>query len=400
MTDLTRFKNCFAHKNAIYLSTTEGAKPCCWFEGGTTEPATWKEYQDDISKVDIAKGCAHCIKAEGGGSEWSHRKLYQDKFYRDHGNVFLIGVCFDNICNIKCTTCNPTSSSQWIDDYDKLEFWGKSDINRRQAIRMSKQAPDKIALIKDVIENVSFDILKFEFYGGEPLINPTVLKFIDWLAESPHASKIALNFTSNGTTYLQNMDHYLTVFRSVSMQCSIDGITDKFEYLRFLAKWSIVETNLKKYYEISVARPDKFRFGMNYTLSWMNAADFGDYCRWVATTFPDLSHMSQYISKLSHPIYYSSDNLSPEQKAIILVDNKAKIDAIPLQVMDESDGIHFDKLYTFFETSLLPYQTEHYKDPGVIPEGLAMMDKLDIIRHTDYKNLFEPILTQLGHNND
>jgi organic radical activating enzyme len=388
--NLDRFKNCYAHKNALYVSTTDGNKPCCWFKGGA-EASTWAEYQEKISAIDIETGCAHCINAESSGSKWSHRLLYEDNFYKDHDRIFTVGACIDNICNIKCTTCNPTSSSQWITDYDKLGIWDKTYDARRQNIKLMRQGPGKIELIKDAIANHDYGYLKFEFFGGEPLINPAVLEFIDWLADHPSASKMTISFTTNGTTYLERLEYYLTKFDFVTIQCSIDGIGEKFEYLRYLAKWDKVKDNMMRYYNVSRDQKFKFRFGVNYTLSWMNANHFAEYCEWLSAAFPDKERMSQYISRLTHPTYYSVDNLTPEVKASIMDDIRKRLASITQPVID--DSIDFAKVVEFFETSFMPYNEDYYTTPGLFQAGKTMLASLDSIRSTDYTKTFTDILT-------
>jgi sulfatase maturation enzyme AslB (radical SAM superfamily) len=217
-----------------------------------------------------------------------------------------------------------------------------------------------------------------------------VLEFIDWLAELPTANKMAISFTTNGTTYLDGLEYYLTKFDIVSIQCSIDGVSGKFEYLRYLAKWDQVKANMDRYYRVSRTEKHKFRFGVNYTLSWMNANHFAEYCEWLSSTFTDMERMSQYISRLTHPTHYSVDNLTPAVKATIMDDVRKRLAAITKPAI--ADSIDFAKVVEFFETSFMPYNEDYYKTPELFQAGKTMLASLDPIRSTDYTKTFADIL--------
>jgi len=75
--NLEPYKNCFAHKKAIYISNEEpNSRPCCFY-GHNVDADTWEEYQTKIAVTDIETGCRHCINAEQSGG-WSHRQQYEE----------------------------------------------------------------------------------------------------------------------------------------------------------------------------------------------------------------------------------------------------------------------------------------------------------------------------------
>ena len=327
--DLTKYKNCFAHKNAIYISNEDNpSKPCCFYKHGVTA-ATKQEYIEKILATDIEIGCSHCIQAEENGAEWSHRRQYENDWYtRENVKVFVLGVCFDNICNLKCTTCGPLHSSKWIEDYTKMNRWTEA-YPRQKYTRLMNEAPAKIKLVKDVILNQEFDIIKLEIFGGEPTISPDIMELIEWLSELPIANKVVLSLITNGTTMIDKLSYYLTKFNEVSIQVSIDGTHDVFEYLRYGAKWEQVERNVIAYHDISLASHN-FRFGIHYTLSWMNSDHFTKYVAWLVNTFNQSSKVHVYLTKLEGPRHYSVDMLNPEVKEQILNNSLKEIDKLNL----------------------------------------------------------------------
>lgn len=410
--DLQKYKDCFAHKNAIYISNEDKpSRPCCWYKHNVTAD-TWDEYQQKIAETDIETGCSHCIKAEENGSTYSHRTQYENDFYTKQGKVFLLGVCFDNLCNIKCTSCGPLHSSKWIEDFTKLDRW-RSPEEKTKYLKMMTQAPDKVAFAKNIIASNEFDILKLDLFGGEPTINPTVQEFLEWLANSEYASKVSLALTTNATKMLPNFEKYLDVFKNISVQCSIDGIEDHFEYLRYGGRWSDVEKNMRVYYEFAV-KNKKFKFGIHYTLSWMNSLHFKDFCEWLIKSFPHYDSIGLYLTKLVGPHEYSVDILSSESKEQILNINTEFITKLthPLKLTNVTARSKIINTKTNIDVILMNF-LELYKSSlvnYVVPENdkrehktmLAhrALTQLDGIRNTDYTKTFSDVLPYLEKINE
>jgi len=410
--DLQKYKDCFAHKNAIYISNDDKPnRPCCFY-AHNVEANTWQEYKENIEKTDIETGCAHCINAEKNGSEWSHRSQYENDFYTTQGKVFLLGVCFDNLCNIKCTTCGPLHSSKWIEDYTKLNRW-KSPEQKTQYLKMMTQAPDKVAFAKNIIASNEFDVLKLDMFGGEPTINPTVQEFLEWLANSEYASKVSLALTTNATKMLPNFEKYLSVFKNISVQCSIDGIEDYYEYLRYGGHWEDVEKNMKTYYEFAV-KNKKFKFGIHYTLSWMNALHFKDFCKWLINTFPHYDSIGLYLTKLVGPAEYSVDIFSPEAKEKILETNIEFITKLthPLKLTNTiarskiiNSKTNIDVILmnfiNMYKTSLINYvATDDKPRTFRVDAAFRTLSQLDYVRNTNYTKTFKDVLPYLENSNE
>lgn len=391
MKNLQPYRDCFAHKNAIYISTeTQSQKPCCYFKGGV-DAKTYHEYKQEISKVDIAEGCSHCIEIEEGGATWSHRLQYEQDFYKHNGKIFVIGVCFDNICNIKCTTCGPANSSKWIEDYSKMNLWQNKD-QKKFYVRMTKQAPDKIAFIKNLLDNEEFDVVRFDIFGGEPSINPTIIEFLDWLTTTDITNKIMINITTNATTYFANLMHYITKFKTISIQMSIDGIKDRFEYLRFGAQWETVSRNIIHYDKLATEFNNVYP-SVHFTLSWMNSDHFFDFYQWLFENTSSL--VGIHLTKVVGPQIYSVDILDPEVKKSIVDKTLAKIDALDLSKLSEIQQNNFKHFRDVYATNMQNYVVPLYKNAKLKIDALERLDKLDNIRLTDYKKTFVSLVERL-----
>lgn len=370
--DLTPFKECLAHKQSVYISNSDAPyQPCCWFKTGIAAKNV-QEYREKLKTLDIEYNCQHCIKQESSGATWSHRQLF------DNPKEFVLGVCFDNICNLKCVTCSPVHSSQLITEWEDLNLFHEN-YDKKFYTRISKQAPNKIEFIQDVLANSNFDKLRLEIFGGEPLINPNIFKFIDWVAEQPFAKATRLSITSNATTYSDKIEYYADKFEFISLQLSIDGIGDTFEYLRYGSIYENAFENIKKYDELWDKHPN-FSLGMNYTLSWMNCLHFLDFYNWAQTNFP---RMHMHLTKLEGPTWYSVNILSMEQRQKIVdhvMDNTQK----PLTPQ-------YEKLISLYQQSMLFKNNDNF-DAALYYKGLMSLQNIDNIRKEDFRSVLNPIL--------
>lgn len=281
--DLTRFEQCPAHTYGFYVSNDpEPYKPCCWYRNGVTANS-YQEYKDKISKQSIAENCSYCIDMEKNGAAWSPRQTHIETS-EGVENLFVVNASLGNLCNLKCVTCSPSNSTQILSELKRFS----NSFDSTPFDKINDSVIDKIAFIKDALSSVDVLTLRFEFLGGEPLISPHIIEFIYWLLDQPFASKSYFNITTNSTTFDQKlMDDITSTIAKLTIQLSVDGIDDMFEYLRSNAKMNVLEENAKKYYELSKTRSDKFYLSYNYTLSWMNSVHFADFYNWVQKTTPE-----------------------------------------------------------------------------------------------------------------
>lgn len=297
--DLTPFKQCRAHKNALFISNDVAPyRPCCWFEGNI-DAKSFSEYQEKLAEIDIEKACRFCIDIEKNGGTWSHRQ----HFNADDPNEILISISFDNLCNLKCITCFGVNSSQ-------LALESKDKELQKLWLDIQKHGPKKTEFVKNFLSESNISTLRIEVLGGEPLINPSLYNFLDWLSKQPYAGVTRVNITTNGTTYDERIEMYVEAFDMLNIQLSIDGIEDVYEYIRFGGSFETFKETLKKFHQLktSLSDPNKIHIGFCYTLSWMNSLHIEKFFNWVYTNYPEYSHKI-FISKLEGPKYYAINGL-------------------------------------------------------------------------------------------
>lgn len=380
--DLTPFKECRAHKNAIFIGNDDAPfRPCCWFESNI-DATSYEDYQEKLSQLDIEKNCRYCIDMESNGGTWSHRMNFIDP---NEENFITVSISFDNLCNLKCITCTPTNSSQLANEV-------KNPLLKKKYTGIHKKQPIKTEFLKKMLSESKINILRIEILGGEPLINPAVYEFLDWLIEQPYASKTSLNITTNGTTYDDRVLKYIDHLCALSIQLSIDGIEDTFEYIRYGGKFNTFKDVADKFYALRDTYPIKFNLSFNYTLSWMNSLHIGNFLTWISDNYPKVSHI--FVTKLEWPNQYAINVLPLDLRNQIVKQVSSNVDSL-------SDGSkigfgYYKQHMTTTPEFAPPMKLQWNAKTGM--NSLSRNDKL-INRNSDFNNTFQPIIDLLKKNN-
>lgn len=115
--------------------------------------------------------------------------------------------------------------------------------------------------------------------GGEPVLN---LSTKTLLSQLDHEQKVSIHF--NGTVlpdqdFLKNCER----LQNVKFVFSIDGVQERFEYLRWPAKWDRVVKNIVF---LSQTAPTNVEFGVNITISQLNKFYYTEVVEWAQRTIP------------------------------------------------------------------------------------------------------------------
>lgn len=377
---LLPYKNCKAHKQWVYISNDEKPyRPCCYFKTHI-EAKDYQDYQEQLSKLDIASNCEYCIDLEKNGNPYSQRKEAEDTIQE---NEFRVTVAFDNLCNFKCVYCSPRYSTQIAHE----------DKNSQKLYKIiSERGPSKLEFIKTALSqqvNIFTELIKqqgihhdisinINILGGEPLINPVVFDFLDWLSEQPYASHTGISFLTNGSTYNDKIYDYSRKFKSVGLGFSIDGTEDIFEYIRCNGKWAEVKNNIDRYYQL---QDDRFKIAFQYALTWMNISGFSEWYNWIVSSYPNLDEDTAiHMNKVVYPEYQSVDVIPPKGKQII-------IDKIEKQIINTTEP-KFLSIFEKFKIQVLTGSDKSQK----FNEALRYFDELDNIRDTNHQKVLKEVM--------
>lgn len=167
------------------------------------------------------------------GMQW--QKYIKDLEPKSNHVPKFIEVVFDNLCNLKCSYCDPGQSSSWATTVSQNPILLQTDYrNLYSAIHIkSGKVKDRYyqawlkwwPMIKDRVE-----ILKIS--GGEPLISPY---FWQWLEITKQSPQIKFVINSNLMVDRKRLDDFMSRskdFKSIRIAASIDGIGPIAEYSR------------------------------------------------------------------------------------------------------------------------------------------------------------------------
>jgi organic radical activating enzyme len=225
------------------------------------------------------ESCLRCYHEENIQIK-SKRQLELDRFgskYTDDNglitpNIKFIELRLGNLCNVRCRTCNPASSTQWISEYSKLQneltfvthYDGKIDTDWTHSD----------SFWDDLLEN-SKHVELIYINGGEPTLVEKHWNYLERLIERGLHKQVKLWYSINMTNLPDRLLDIWKQFKEVEIHASIDDLYERNEYIRKGTKWIDVETNLNK-----LIKNKWINSSVTQTISWMNiyyVQEFKDY---------------------------------------------------------------------------------------------------------------------------
>lgn len=275
--------------------------PCCQFNknySGNSYQIDHQEIRNSILKNEWHPGCSHCENIEKDNpGVLSHRRTYNketDKklIIENKFEARNIEIEVDNVCNLACITCNAWSSSKWASE------------NKRMLVNQNIQRKE---VIWDGILQTDFwkDAKTLTLYGGETMYSKRVLDLLSWLISNKIANNLELNFYTNGTIVNEQIISYLKEFKFTNISFSIDGVNERFETLRWPAKYSDVKQNFK-----TISLLENVKISIIYTYSILNACNLLDDLKVIRNDF--IEKIS--LNMLFNPSYFAARHLPIELK--------------------------------------------------------------------------------------
>lgn len=257
-------------------------------------------------------GCHKCYKEEQGQGEVATSMrlgssiLYNDGYLHKKPKftepvVEFLEVGFGNYCNLACLSCNSTLSTTWHDDEVRLNQVVDKSMTR---------------LIFPKLDNLKFDLtaeslktLKLiKFTGGEPMINPEFIKFIDNICDNGFPEQVSLEIYTN-CSYIPSpkLLTNLTKFKHVQLNLSIDAYGGANDYVRYGSNWSgsgkqTVLSALEFWIQQGLAN-ENINVIMSSTLSILSVFDVPKLLTWWVDKFKDAGNKI-YADKRSRAAEY------------------------------------------------------------------------------------------------
>lgn len=266
------------------LATREdgAVKVCCrslpigWIQNNSLEEiwnnGTMRQVRKQVLCGERPDACQPCFNLEDQGVESLRQRHIKDSFPDSRCNLYpnaldtlrddysmpfefpTIEIKINNLCNLKCRMCNPLDSTQWKDWKAVESFYKDEDNYLVGAVeKLNLMESPYVGLFEEKsdfwsnLEKLLPYFKRVEFAGGEPLMDPNHYKILDLL--SRNGNNIELKYATNGTVTGikggRTIYDYWPKFKRVSVNVSIDGVNDVYEYIRGNGKFSEVEENVK-----------------------------------------------------------------------------------------------------------------------------------------------------------
>jgi sulfatase maturation enzyme AslB (radical SAM superfamily) len=234
--------------------------------------------------------CWACQSNERAGLiSFRQGTLKQFGIQRNLSGPLHLDLYFNSSCNLACRSCGPHSST----------FWQKHLIDN--GVKSPKDPrPNQVQKMISILKTLDLSNLRhLHFAGGEPLLGESYWQVAEYIASNvPDANKqLMLSFQTNGTQPIKEK-HYSIIekFHLVKLNVSLDGVGDRFEYLRWPASWNQVTKNIKTIVETA---PVNVMFNIEETISIFNFYYHHELVNWAKENF-STNRLGDIINHTTH----------------------------------------------------------------------------------------------------
>lgn len=148
-----------------------------------------------------------------------------------------INLITSNLCNLRCRICSAPISVTFNVEGEYYEK--KNNLSNTWYVSEQKTPRHFSEQQIEEIFQLSTNLRRLEFYGGEPLLDHATLALLEKLIESGRSKNITLFYSTNGVNVPSEKHFRLwNQFKSIEFNLSFDDIGDRFTYNRHPGKWS------------------------------------------------------------------------------------------------------------------------------------------------------------------
>lgn len=223
-------------------------------------------------KGERPKECEYCWRMEDLGNisdrvirnaePFAKNDLHIFKNYTGDENVYPrhVEVSFSTTCNLKCSYCNPTVSSKWLEEVKEHGGY-KTSTEFNDYIKPDKPLP--FYLDRDYNPYVeafwkwlpdAYDHLEvLRVTGGEPLMSKHTFKLLDYIGEHPN-KKLEVIVNSNMCVPDKLIDQAISAGQKLidkvgifTMFASLDSVGEQAEYQRHGLDYTQFTRNVRRF---------------------------------------------------------------------------------------------------------------------------------------------------------
>lgn len=338
---------------------------------------TYKEVRLEMLDGKEPSACRRCYDEERAGIK-SKRQEENGRYLessmpvienlREDGTILdmdfqFVELRLGNICNLKCRTCNPVSSSKWKKDYSILQ-------KELDFVTDYSGVDDGVWFEKDsfwgeLLHNGK-NLKRIYVNGGEPTLVEKHFAFLYNLIERGMASEIDLWYNINVTNLPTNLLTMWRSFKSISVTASIDDLRGRNDYIRSGSEWDVTLLNL------SILRStDWIDLSICQTLSAYNIFYVDKFYEYFGKTG----------DKIHHNWCYDPEFLSPWHLP----------DDVKQDIISRCQNMPEYMLNNITQTLSKP------RDENKFKQFISYNRKLDLLRNTKFSDVFPELSKAINY---
>lgn len=189
-----------------------------------------------------------------------------------------------NLCNLKCRTCTPSTSSAnhsfLLKNFNAEKRWLFGDLERSTPKSIMEYY--KAVYAVEALELASTESIdQIYFAGGEPLLEQGHLLLLKKLSEDKKASHVSLAYNTNLSYSTRILEEWLPVasdFKRTQVFISLDGTGEVGEYIRNGLEMNLFNKNLDFLIQ---NKPQRMDLVLDLTLTSLNIFFLKDFAKYA-----------------------------------------------------------------------------------------------------------------------
>lgn len=342
----------------------------------------WNELRSDMLEGKTIPGCHKCDNDDKSGKfsmrvnangDWNGLNQALPIPSNKKIKFKYLELTTGRYCNLKCRTCSSDLSTTWESDDKAIKGLYKDPVSN--GLRQEYSHLPKI-LDLTFSPNDFKETKLVKMTGGEPMIAPTFIPFIDTIINGGYAKNIILEiYTNTSWVPKDKILNRLKQFKFVKVFLSIDGIGEVNDYIRAPSEWNTVNESAETWIKFSKEN-QIFSIVFSPTINLYNILNLPDMIEW----WNELQ--TKYFSK--NFVLYASAGEKKAELDTGFIFNVAKFSPTMLQTP------------TYLSASLLPDKTEVIEKLKKIKfEKIKWALSVDEIK---YAKRFEYMIDHIIHN--
>lgn len=222
----------------------------------------------------------------------------------------FLEISFSNVCNMKCSYCGPSFSSQWHSEISSQgPYMTSRGYNYIVDHYLKEQTNPYIEAFWRYLPNVYKNLHNLRITGGEPLLSKNTFKVLEYVSKNPNYN---LNLTVN-TNLNVDADVILEFVKlcgtlpvkKINIATSNESIGIKAEYQRYGLNYQSWKNNCEKILSSS----NKINLHMMSSYNVLSVSSFTDFLKDIADLKKRYNRVYQSITYVKNPDFMEASVL-------------------------------------------------------------------------------------------